>query len=155
MIPLAFNGSAFRKFRRLTWPDRLMVVEATLTLIYCSVAIAILPFRYVARLSTRSARGEPPEAEARLQIVKRVRWAVTACSKRMPFRSLCFEEGLTAHLMLRRRGIPTVLYFGVARNETEGLQAHVWVRDGTKDVVGCENADRFTVLKTFPQLDQT
>jgi len=63
---------------------------------------------------------------------------------------MCFEQGLAAQLMLRRRGIASVLYFGVAPNDQNGLAAHVWVRDGDVDVVGGESASEFAVLATFP-----
>jgi hypothetical protein len=53
--------------------------------------------------------------------------------------------------MLRRRGVPSVLYYGAAQGERTGLSAHVWVRDGDVDVVGGEIADRFAVLATFPK----
>jgi hypothetical protein len=31
-----------------------------------------------------------------------------------------------------------------------GLSAHVWVRDGDTDVIGCELAPHFAILATFP-----
>jgi hypothetical protein len=52
--------------------------------------------------------------------------------------------------MLRRRGIPSVLYYGAAQDDQTGLSAHVWVRDGDVDVIGCEIAYRFAILAAFP-----
>jgi hypothetical protein len=52
--------------------------------------------------------------------------------------------------MLRRRGVPAVLYYGAAQDEGSGLYAHVWVRDEDIDVIGGENAYHFAVLATFP-----
>jgi hypothetical protein len=63
---------------------------------------------------------------------------------------LCFQQGLAAQLMLRRRGVPSVLYYGAAQDDRSGLFAHAWVRDGDVDVIGCEIASRFAVLATFP-----
>jgi hypothetical protein len=68
----------------------------------------------------------------------------------MPWRTLCFQQGLAAQLMLRRRGIPSVLYYGAAQDDLNGLYAHVWVRDGDVDVIGGEIAYRFAILATFP-----
>jgi hypothetical protein len=65
-------------------------------------------------------------------------------------RTQCFEQGLAAQRMLRRRGVASVLYFGAAPNDRKGLVAHVWVRDGDVDVIGCETADQFAVLAEFP-----
>ena len=57
--------------------------------------------------------------------------------------------------MLLRRGIPSVLYYGAAQDDRNGLHAHVWVRDGDADVIGGEVADRFATLATFPQQKPT
>src|SRR5439155_345894 len=83
-------------------------------------------------------------------IVDRVRWAVQAAAQRVPWRALCFEQGLAAQQMLRRRGVRSVLYYGAAHDSQEELAAHVWVRAGNMDVVGCEIASRFALLATFP-----
>jgi hypothetical protein len=51
--------------------------------------------------------------------------------------------------MLRRRGIPSVLYYGAAQDDRSGLYAHVWVRYGDFDVIGGEIAHRFAILAAF------
>jgi hypothetical protein len=76
--------------------------------------------------------------------------AVQAVARRAPWRSLCYQQGLTAQIMLRRRGIDSTLYFGARPKGCEGLAAHVWVRDGAQDVIGCEEAHGFAVLACFP-----
>jgi hypothetical protein len=53
--------------------------------------------------------------------------------------------------MLRRRGIDSTLYFGAARSPEKGLQAHVWVKTGELEVIGCEEAADFAVLAAFPR----
>jgi hypothetical protein len=63
---------------------------------------------------------------------------------------MCFQQGLAAQFMLRRRGVPSVLYYGAATDDRSGLSAHVWVRASGVDVIGGEIASRFAVLMTFP-----
>jgi hypothetical protein len=52
--------------------------------------------------------------------------------------------------MLHRRGIPSVLHYGVAREREGDVAAHVWVTVGGRAVIGGEEAPRFTCLATFP-----
>ena len=52
--------------------------------------------------------------------------------------------------MLKRRGVPSVLYYGAAQDDLNGLHAHVWVRANDLDVTGGEIANRFALLATFP-----
>ncbi len=146
MIPV----SLMQRFGRLPWRDRLMLMEATLCLAAAAIAVAILPFRHVARWASRRGRRAIPSADARRAAADGVRWAVQACARRVPWRALCFEQGLAAQFMLRRRGVPAILNYGAAPDAQNGLAAHVWVKDGAVDIVGGEVAARFAVLATFP-----
>ncbi len=140
-----------QKWWLLPWRDKLLLIEATLWLMVAAVAIAALPFRHIGRLASLQFSRQTPHQQARLRERRRIRWAITACAPRFPWRVVCFQQGLAAHFMLRRRGIPSVLYYGAAPDTRRGLSAHVWVRDGDADVVGCEIASRFATLTTFPQ----
>jgi hypothetical protein len=149
-VPRDTTIDLLRKFWRLPWQDRLLIVEAFLWLAVAGSAVALLPFRQLGHLGACPIRGLERRKQLRLTKVKRIRWAVIATARRVPWRALCFQQGLAAQLMLRRRGIPSVLYYGVAQDERTGLSAHVWVRDGDVDVIGCEIACIFAILETFP-----
>jgi hypothetical protein len=140
----------FWKFWRLSWQDRLLLFEAIFCLAIARVAIALLPFRYIGVLAALPLRWPTPPEQARLIMVRRVRWAIITTAGRVPWRALCFQRGLAAQFMLRRRGVPSVLYYGVAQDSATGLLAHVWVRDGNIEVLGGEISSRFAVLTTFP-----
>ena len=139
-----------RKFWRLSWQDRLLLVETILSLATAGIVIAVLPFRYVGLLAARQIGRPTPLGQARVYEVGRVRWAIITIATRLPWRALCFQQSLAAQLMLRRRGRSSVLYYGAAQDDWSGLCAHVWVRDGNVDVIGGEIACRFAVLATFP-----
>jgi hypothetical protein len=68
----------------------------------------------------------------------------------VPWKAVCFQQGLALHLMLRRRGIASVLNYGVGKKEDERLAAHVWVDVGSETVIGGEEAPRFARLARFP-----
>ena len=139
-----------RRFWRLPVRDCLLLVEAVLWLAVAGITIAVLPFRRVGLLAARPIRPMKLPCQVRASKVRRIRWAIIAAATRVPWRALCFQQGLAAQFMLRRRGIPSVLYYGAAQDDRNGLYAHVWVRDGDLDVVGGEIASRFAILATFP-----
>ncbi len=130
------------------WRDSPLLAEALVTLALASAAIRLLPFRRVAalagsgRLGSGRVRGDPGDIDA-------VRRAVLAWARRVPWRVVCFQQGLALHLMARRRGIATVLHYGVVQ-ESGGLAAHVWVSVDDAVVIGGEEAPRFTCLARFP-----
>jgi Transglutaminase-like superfamily len=144
-----------RRFSRLSWRDRLLVLEALAFLTIAAFSISVLPFRHVGGLAACpiGVRRPHQSAQERLNKVWRIRWAIISTAPRLPWRALCFQRGLAAQLMLRRRGIPSVLYYGAAQGGQSGLHTHVWVRAGDIDVIGCEIASSFAVLATFPSAD--
>ncbi|HXQ52404.1 MAG TPA: lasso peptide biosynthesis B2 protein [Stellaceae bacterium] len=137
------------KFFRIAPADRRLLVEASLLLLLARAALKLLPFRTLVRILFRPVDHGPGEAEAST-IVGRVRWAVLSGARNGPVSMVCFPQAIAAHLMLRRRRVPSTLYYGVAKTADGGIEAHVWVRAGALPVVGCETAARFTVMTTFP-----
>jgi hypothetical protein len=134
---------------RLTPHDWLLAVEALASLVWASFAIAFLPFRKVAGMASKAPARPAVSLEAGLP--RRVRWAVDAWARRVPWRAVCFQRGLAAHRMLRRRGYGSILHYGVAQRDVKGLSAHVWVSLDGRPVIGGEEAPEFTCLATFPE----
>lgn len=66
----------------------------------------------------------------------------------MPFRALCFEQGLTLQRMLRSRGRDACLHYGISPGEP--LEAHVWVSLDGVIVCGGEEAKRFAEVGRWP-----
>ena len=141
-------GGLVARLQRLSLSDVAALIESLALLALSAAAIRVLPFATVGRLASLPlgrARSCGDEA-----LVRKVAWAVIACSRRAPWRSVCFQQGLAAQVMLRRRGVDATLYYGAAPDKTRGLSAHVWVRAGRREVVGCDAAEGFAVLATFP-----
>lgn len=137
-----------RTLRRLSGRQWLLLIEAGLLLAVASAAIALLPFARVGRLA--SGRDAPLAPLREAAVIVELRWAITAMARRAPFRAKCFEQGMAAQWMLRRRGIASTLFYGIARDRDRALSAHVWVRAGAYDVVGCENISDFAMVAQFP-----
>jgi hypothetical protein len=140
---------AFRlpRLHHLTGADWLLLAEALPTLAWASLAIAFLPFRRVAAaasLPRREGRGSDAV------VPRKIAWAVNAWARRVPWRAVCFQRGLAVHRMLRRRGCESMLHYGVALEEVDGLKAHVWVSLDGRAIVGGEEAPKFACLATFP-----
>jgi hypothetical protein len=148
--PRSHRESFLQKWHRITWSDRVLLWEGMVFLSLSSLAIRAIPPRIIQRTATWSSRRALPSPQERLAVLARTRWAVLACARRVPWRAVCYQQGLAAQWMLRRRGIPSVIYYGAAPDEEKGLLVHVWVRDGEIDVIGGEGASRLAVLATFP-----
>jgi hypothetical protein len=137
-----------RRWRGLGAANRRLLFEALPALILASAAIRLVPFR---RLAARASRRPRRRGAADEAFLRKLRWAVDAWGERLPWRALCFERGLAVHRMLNRRGIPSVLHYGVARDGESGIAAHVWVTVAGRAVIGGEEAPRFACVARFPE----
>lgn len=132
-----------RDHRRPASP--LLLAEAGAAILAATLAIRLRPFRVIAEGLDEPRKGRP---EADAETAYWIRRAVLAWGRRLPWRAKCFEQGLAAAWMLRRRGLAYSVHYG-ASNGDIGLTAHVWVTSGATEVVGCENRDLYSLLATF------
>jgi hypothetical protein len=125
------------------------LTEAAVALGAARVAIKFFSFSAVGSLASHlGGRGNEPASAGE---IARVRSAVLATARLLPLRTLCFECGLAAQMMLWRRGYCSTMHYGAALNGSR-LRAHVWVKSGEGEVVGAENAGEFSTLATFPDI---
>jgi hypothetical protein len=79
-----------------------------------------------------------------------VRWAIDAATRRLPWNPVCFQRGLAAQWMLRRRGVDARLHYGLTNDDRAALRAHVWVEVLGETLVGGEEAGEYVRVATFP-----
>lgn len=146
--------SMMTKLRHLSLSEAMALIEATIFVALAAPIIRLLPFRTIAAAASRGSPGSPGrqrDVAAVAAVIERVAWAVDRTAKRLPTRSLCFERGLAAHAMLRRRGVDSTLVYGVSPGTSaEGLNAHVWVHVDGVEVTGGGEAPAFAPLVSFP-----
>jgi len=136
--------SAFARDHARPAPPALLA-EAGAAILAASLAIRLRPFRDLAeRLENPGT--ERPAADR--ETAYWIRRSVLAWGRRLPWRAKCFEQGLAAAWMLRRRGLAYAVHYGAAKKEGD-LAAHVWVMSGATPIVGCENREAFRLLATF------
>jgi hypothetical protein len=127
------------------WP---LAAEAALWLILAGLGLRVTTFARLAAAAGRPlARVRPDDGASDARAIA---WAVEAASRRAPWTPRCFECGLAAHFMLRRRGRDSTLCYGARNDDTLGPSAHVWVCLDGRDVVGGGEAPRFALLARFP-----
>ena len=137
-----------RRFSRLRLSDKVLFLEALVLLSAAAAATRLLPFSRISSLATRPIRGlRKTSNDDELQIAARIRWAVIT-GARFASNARCLQQAIVAQSMLRRRGVPSTLYYGVAPNSS-GISAHAWLRAAGDDIVGVESAADFAVLAAF------
>lgn len=85
------------------------------------------------------------------QQLRKVAWAVHKVSGYTPWESKCLVQAIAAKRMLKSRKIVSTLYLGVARNHSNELKAHAWLRSGPVYLTGGRGHESFTVVATFAE----
>ena len=142
-----------RRLKYFSARDWLLLLEACACLSAASVVIWCLPFRQIAAKAGRIQRvAIELDPHSHQKEISRIKWAVEAASVRMPWRTVCFQKGLAALILLRRRKLPAVLHYGIANLAEGRLGAHVWVTSQKLPVIGYEAASAFAQVATFPSM---
>lgn len=132
-----------------------MVAEAMAALALGRI-LTSLPMRIHVRVFGRAERATPlllrPE---QIEIAIRVGSAVQRAAQVVPFKAVCIEQTLAAHMILRSRAVPTTAYLGVRRDpdkrapDPDGFNAHTWLRAGDEIIIGGPDVSDYVPLAHF------
>jgi hypothetical protein len=110
------------KFLSLSLDEKKLFCEAFGLLFLCHICIKTIAFRHIYRFL--SALGGTEENNYDVGIVKK---SILRAASLQPWKSLCLTRSIAAYIMLRRRGVPVVMFIG-ARFEDSLIHAHAWIQ---------------------------
>ena len=145
------RSRALRSFLQISWGDRFLLLETAIWLAVARLAILVVPFRWLApRLGATMA--ESPAAEPRMgKLGWRLGWAVRIASRYTPWETACLVRAIAGKMLLRRRGISSTLYLGLAKGADGELAAHAWLRSGGRTLTGGRVGRKYTVIAKFAE----
>ncbi len=144
--------------QKRTIKEYMLFIEAWF---FCAVARTLIfwmPFRKLLPLLGRQVNQEEAEIAASDQIASNddllelIRISIRRACRRSPWRTKCFEQALSARMMLRRRGIKSIVHFGVRKSISdpkEELEAHAWLISSGVVVTGGENNSTLIIVGRF------
>jgi hypothetical protein len=138
------NRSRWHRLRALPRPRRWMLAEAFAALLAARAALLLLPGRWIFRWIESPAHARTPGQST----TESVRWAVLSVARYSPLRFVCFPQALAAHAMLRRRGVASVMHYGVRRSADGQLRAHTWLEVDGRMLLGGESAPLFARVRS-------
>ena len=142
----------FSKFWYLTRREKLFFFEAYILLLVSNIGVKTVAFShinsYLHHWNERSRKAIVPPSDIKNDI-RLIDVSISRAANAFPWNSLCLSRSIAKLIMLRRRGIPAVLFAGVKSLKDSSLCAHAWVHAG--DCVNDDNSDRiesteFTIL---------
>lgn len=141
------------KFIKLPWRKKCFIIEAFFLMGLARMAILIFPFRYIASIIGNQMAESSYEVNDKSHLAAHeIGYIVQRLSSWTPWESKCLVKALAAQIMLKNRHIPTTLYLGIAKDGTEKLLAHAWLRCGEIIVTGNKERSMFRPVAHFTSL---
>jgi hypothetical protein len=136
------------KLAQLPKIDRQLLLESYLLLSSIRLGLWLLPFGRLQKFLSKT--GSLKKLKIEIQI-KQVTIAVNRASRYSPGNVKCLARALTTEFLLNKYGYSPQLRIGVTKGERGNLEAHAWVEEKEKIVIGyLQDLNKFTVL---PLLD--
>jgi len=145
------------RFGQIDNSRRALLPEALTYLLVARLALIFVPFPRLARRlgsfvpptdpRAAPAATEPDSEVARL--AQEISWAVTRAARYVPFKAVCLPQAMAARVMLKRRGVKSVMHFGAAKGALKPLDAHAWLDAAGVEVTGYPVAENFAEIACF------
>jgi hypothetical protein len=129
---------------------KLLFAEAVLTSAYVKITLLIFPFKKVASwLGTVQNQAEEVTGTTHYPLIKNMQFALKLCDRYTPWPTECYTRSLTAKIMLKRRSLPSTLYFGFMKDANNRLKGHSWLKSSGIVVTGFCDFSKYQVHSSF------
>jgi hypothetical protein len=157
MVRLRLIRRRLVRFGQIDNRRRLLLLEAAGWLLVARLALVLIPFprlaprlgAFVSPQEARAAQARWPQTPDRAEQAQIVGWAVTRAARYVPFKAVCLPQAMAARIVLKRRGIESVMHFGAARGEEKPIDAHAWLDAAGVEVTGYPVAAGFSEIACF------
>jgi hypothetical protein len=146
-----------RRFAQVDNHRRALTIEAVTWLLLARLALIFISFpRLARRLGTfvppndaRALQARIRTSQDQVQSAEDIGWAVTRAARYVPFNAVCLPQAMAARVMLKRRGVSSVLHFGAGKGQDKPLDAHAWLDAAGVEVTGYPVAKNFAEIGCF------
>ena len=133
------------------WHGWTLRLEAVVFVALARLILVALPFRRLKPLLSRPLARPPAPSKEQAIATASIQVAILWVWRRGWLRDSCFHRAIAAHLMLRRRRVPTWFHYGAATLANRGLTGHVWLTSAVGPVVGGDQAPNYVPLLGWGQ----
>jgi len=135
-----------RKFLQLPLHERLILAQAWGLFLIAELALRILPVTRLLNMCKKVfLNGKGEVVLGLVPAISRLAWLVEVAGRYTPLTTTCLKKALVLSWLLGRKGIPTELRIGVARQDGM-LKAHAWLDYDGQVIVGHHERERYEPL---------
>jgi hypothetical protein len=145
------------RFQQIDNRRRALLIEAVAGLLAARLALIFVPFPRLARhlgtfVPPTDPRAMPTKtrtADEQTLLAEDIGWAVTRAARYVPFKAVCLPQAMAARVMLKCRGVKSVMHFGAAKGTEKSLDAHAWLDAAGVEVTGYPVGKNFAEIACF------
>jgi hypothetical protein len=134
------------KFWSLTRREKQFFCEAAILLLLSNICVRTIAFRHIDSFLRARWNGGTRGGFNRADDIELVNLSLLRAANPLRWKTLCLSRSIAAFIMLRRRGIPAVIFAGVKSVEDSSLLAHAWVQTAGGVIGGSSENAAFTPL---------
>jgi len=144
--------------RKHSMHEYALFAEAWFFLAVSRILIFFVPFKKLLPILGRQLNNTEAEKAASKPgtspvFLKMIQISILRAASRSPWRTKCFEQALAARMMLKKRKMESVIYFGLNKNlfnaQKEESAAHAWIVCSGFTITGGRNNKMFTIVGRF------
>lgn len=138
----------FLKYFKLSSIEKRMFFEAYIISFYSRLLILFLSFKLLEKKLGSKSPLFPKYNHQNKELLVLIKRSILRSAKYSIWRNKCFEQSLTAAIMLKKRNYNYVLHLGLAKKDNK-LKAHVWIESNGYYLVNKGNGQYSTLLTYF------
>src|SRR5262249_3055495 len=111
--------------------EKQFLCEASILLLVSNLCVKGVAFRHIDQFLRTHWNDKIRRSIDHEQEIRLVRRSICRAASVLPWGSLCLSQSIALFIMLRRRGIPAILFAGARFSGNSSLDAHAWVEAGS------------------------
>lgn len=135
------------KYCKLSSIEKKMFFEAFIISFYARLLILFFSFKSLEKKLGSKSSLFPKYDHQNKELLVLIKRSILRSAKYSIWRNKCFEQSLTAAIMLKRRKYHYVLHFGLTKKDNK-LKAHVWIESNDYYLVNKGNVE-YSILLTY------
>jgi hypothetical protein len=139
--------------RAMNCHDRLLFLEAVVLLAVARFCVRFVKFRHYSLMLGKQCNNEDSslqhQGRAKRTEITAIGQEILRAANNVPWEAVCLPQAIVGKWMLKRRGMASELYLGVAKDGSTDFKAHAWLFAGDMPVTGTGIREDFTQIARF------
>ena len=137
------------KFFKISGEERSLFFHSIFLLLIWKIKIVFLPMPAYVKSFGQKGEEESDTDDTQDNIIRKVQSAIRRADSILPWKSKCLTEAVATKRLLKKFNLKSTLFLGVAKDESQKVIAHAWLKWGDRIISGERGHEKFTIVQKF------